>query len=107
MKVVEDTKHIIRKGITLQHYGRSALLHVLSKVHGVLISSGEFRYLYNDLFITDYCLWIQYVDDAVLKTLQKEVADVEPLSIFRINIELKTKFRFNCMSQAIFRIQKV
>ncbi|KIH43826.1 hypothetical protein ANCDUO_26162, partial [Ancylostoma duodenale] len=56
---------------------RSALLHVLCKVHTVLISSGEFRYLYNDLFITDYCLWIQYVDDAVLKKLQKEVADVE------------------------------
>ncbi|KAL6739604.1 hypothetical protein Aduo_013038 [Ancylostoma duodenale] len=70
MKVVEDTKHVIRKG-------RSALLHVLCKVHTVLISSGEFRYLYNDLFITDYCLWIQYVDDAVLKKLQKEVADVE------------------------------
>ncbi|PIO68537.1 SHQ1 protein [Teladorsagia circumcincta] len=78
LKVVADTKLIISKG-------RAALLHVLSKVHGILIGSGEFRYLFNDLFITDYCLWIQSVDEAVLKWLQKAVADVE---ICKADLEL-------------------
>lgn len=53
------------------------MLHILSKMHGILIGSGEFRYLFNDLFITDYCLWIQSVDESVLKTLQTEIAAVE------------------------------
>ncbi|KAK6023622.1 Ulp1 protease family, catalytic domain protein [Ostertagia ostertagi] len=70
LKVVSDTKLIIRKG-------RAALLHVLSKMHGILIGSGEFRYLFNDLFITDYCLWIQSVEEAMLKWLQKAVDEVE------------------------------
>ncbi|KAK5983419.1 CS domain-containing protein [Trichostrongylus colubriformis] len=70
MKVVADAKHIICTG-------RAALLHVLCKIHGILIGSGEFRYLFNDLFITDYCLWIQSADEDVLKWLQKEVTDVE------------------------------
>ncbi|KHJ91888.1 SHQ1 protein [Oesophagostomum dentatum] len=70
MKVVDDTKYVIQKG-------RAAILHVLCKIHEVMIGSGEFRYLYNDLFITDYCLWIQSVDDAVVEQLQKEVADVK------------------------------
>ncbi|WKY04970.1 hypothetical protein Q1695_005739 [Nippostrongylus brasiliensis] len=69
MKVVEDTKSIINKG-------RTALLHVLSKLHGIFVCSGEFRYLFNDLFISDYVLWIQSVDEAILNNLQKEVADV-------------------------------
>uniref|UniRef100_A0A7I4YIQ6 Protein SHQ1 homolog n=1 Tax=Haemonchus contortus TaxID=6289 RepID=A0A7I4YIQ6_HAECO len=69
-KVVEDTKFVISRG-------RTALLHILCQVHGILIGSGEFRYLFNDLFITDYCLWIQSVDETVLRWLQKSVADVE------------------------------
>ncbi|VDP12461.1 unnamed protein product [Heligmosomoides polygyrus] len=71
MMALNDSKFIISKGL-----GRTALLHILSKMHGILIGSGEFRYLFNDLFITDYCLWIQSVDESVLKTLQTEIAAV-------------------------------
>ncbi|VDL80883.1 unnamed protein product [Nippostrongylus brasiliensis] len=46
------------------------------KLHGIFVCSGEFRYLFNDLFISDYVLWIQSVDEAILNNLQKEVADV-------------------------------
>ncbi|CAJ0602765.1 unnamed protein product [Cylicocyclus nassatus] len=70
LKVVEDTKRIISEG-------RSAILHILCKIHEVLITSGEFRYLFNDLFITEYCIWIQSVDDDVLHDLQKELAEVK------------------------------
>ncbi|KJH42428.1 Kae1-associated kinase Bud32 [Dictyocaulus viviparus] len=72
LKVVSDTNTIIQKG-------RSAILHILCVIYGILIDSGEFRYLFNDLFITDYCLWIQSVDDAILKTLQFELAKIQIL----------------------------
>ncbi|KAJ1367567.1 hypothetical protein KIN20_028505 [Parelaphostrongylus tenuis] len=70
MKVLMDTKTIVQEG-------RSALLHVLSTIHGIFIDSGEFRYLFNDLFVTDYCIWIQFVEEEILETLQNELAVVE------------------------------
>lgn len=60
-------------------------MHILSKIHGVLIDSGEFRYLFNDLFITDYCIWIQFVDESTLEMLRNDLAGVE---IFKSDLGL-------------------
>ena len=37
-------------------------------------SAVDFAYLYNQLFLDDYCRWIQSVDDTVLDELRDETA---------------------------------
>lgn len=50
-----------------------SLLQCLVDVHTILSTSGDYRYLLNDLFVTDYCLWIQCVSDDILSWLQCEL----------------------------------
>ncbi|EFO25937.1 hypothetical protein LOAG_02546 [Loa loa] len=53
--------------------GRVSLLQCLVDVHIILSTSGDYRYLLNDLFTTDYCLWIQCTSDDILSWLQCEL----------------------------------
>ncbi|VDM59917.1 unnamed protein product [Angiostrongylus costaricensis] len=53
------------------------LMDVKDIIQKVLINSGGFRYLFNDLFITDYCIWIQFIDESILEALQNDLAGVE------------------------------
>lgn len=53
-----------------------SLLQCLVDVHIILSTSGDYRYLLNDLFITDYCLWIQCASDNILSWLQCELSDL-------------------------------
>lgn len=53
--------------------GRVSLLQCLVDVHIILSTSGDYRYLLNDLYITDYCLWIQCASDDILSWLQREL----------------------------------
>ncbi|KAL3995389.1 SHQ1 family protein [Acanthocheilonema viteae] len=66
MKVLDDLKFLFSKG-------KVSLLQCLVDVHIILSTSGDYRYLLNDLFITDYCLWIQCVSDDILSWLQCEL----------------------------------
>ncbi|CAG9538500.1 unnamed protein product [Cercopithifilaria johnstoni] len=66
MKVVDDLKFLLGKG-------KVSLLQCLVDVSIVLSTSGDYRYLLNDLFITDYCLWVQHVSDNILSWLQYEL----------------------------------
>ncbi|PIC37455.1 hypothetical protein B9Z55_016081 [Caenorhabditis nigoni] len=65
-QIINDVCHVISAG-------RTALLHILCDLHRIFIESGEFRYILNDLFITDYIFWIQSVPEDVLKTILKEI----------------------------------
>ncbi|CAB3409623.1 unnamed protein product [Caenorhabditis bovis] len=69
-KIVEDLKIVFK-------HGKGALVHILTEIHNAFVSSGEFRYIFNDLFITDYLIWIQAVDDAVIGDLAKEIENIE------------------------------
>ncbi|MCP9263616.1 Protein shq1-like protein [Dirofilaria immitis] len=69
MKILDDLKFLLDKG-------KVSLLQCLVDVHVILSTSGDYRYLLNDLFITDYCLWIQYVSDDILLWLQHELNDL-------------------------------
>lgn len=51
--------------------GRTAILHVLLEIRKIF-NAGEFRYLFNQLFINDYCLWIQSVNETVIADLLNE-----------------------------------
>ncbi|VDK74113.1 unnamed protein product [Onchocerca ochengi] len=66
MKILDDLKFLLGKG-------RVSILQCLVDVHIILSTSGDYRYLLNDLFITDYCLWIQCVSDDILSWLQYEL----------------------------------
>ena len=60
-RVIEDLKFIVSKGKPL-------ILKCLLGVYDVL-RKHEFYYLHNNVFMKDYCLWIQTVDDRHLKKL--------------------------------------
>ncbi|KAI6206774.1 Protein SHQ1-like protein [Aphelenchoides besseyi] len=57
--------------------GRSSILHCFLHLRSRFNNSTfDFVYLYNQLFIDDYCIWIQSVDDRVLDELAKDVEAV-------------------------------
>ncbi|CAD6191282.1 unnamed protein product [Caenorhabditis auriculariae] len=70
MKICRDTKEIIDQG-------RTSILHVLCELRKVFAISGNFRYILNDLFIDDYCHWIQSVEENIIKWLQSHFSDCE------------------------------
>lgn len=54
---------------------RSRLLRVLLEVKQLFEDDLLLR-LHSDLFLIDYCVWIQTVDNTVLDSLQQELADI-------------------------------
>ncbi|CAJ0952291.1 unnamed protein product, partial [Mesorhabditis belari] len=68
--VLTDLKELFKNG-------RTAMIHALSKVHSLMVKGGEFRYLYNDLLLTDLLLWVQCVDEMVFKNLANELSEIE------------------------------
>lgn len=73
VKVIDDTTNVFQEG-------RCALLHVLCDLHRIFATAGEFRYILNDLFITDFLIWIQSVPDSVIANIQKELKDMAPIA---------------------------
>jgi len=72
--------------------GRSSILHVLLSCRRIFNKSGgEFRYLLNQLFIDDLCLWIQSVDEELILNLNKEfknsVKTLEKSNILELDLE--------------------
>lgn len=66
--VLEDTKRIF----TL---GRRKLLKCLLEIHD-LFNDDDPRFILNDLYITDYCVWIQKISDKKLNSLAKTLQKV-------------------------------
>ena len=60
-RVLEDLKFIVSKG-------RPMILKCLLGVYDIL-RKHEFYYLHNNVFVKDYCLWIQTVDERHVKKL--------------------------------------
>uniref|UniRef100_A0A1I8BS55 Protein SHQ1 homolog n=1 Tax=Meloidogyne hapla TaxID=6305 RepID=A0A1I8BS55_MELHA len=69
LKVLQDVQTIIENGC-------SSILHVLLTTRRIFNRSGEFRYLLNQLFIDDLCLWIQSIDEELILNLNKEFKNV-------------------------------
>ncbi|CAD5225868.1 unnamed protein product [Bursaphelenchus xylophilus] len=69
-KELEDLDVILEKG-------RSCLLHCLLALRKRFYnSSHDFIYLFNQLFIDDYCIWIQIVDEKVLEQVREELKEI-------------------------------
>ncbi|XP_031548926.1 protein SHQ1 homolog [Actinia tenebrosa] len=63
--VLEDTKKIFA-------LGKRRLLKCLLEIHG-LFNEDDPRYILNDLYITDYCVWIQTISKKKLKSLAQNL----------------------------------
>jgi len=90
--VSQDLSHLIKNG-------RSSILHCLLVLRKRFNnSSQEFAYLYNQLFLDNYCIWIQSVDDEILQQLSDDVeqtvkelsrSDIEGLDLDYLESEAK------------------
>ncbi|XP_055358005.1 protein SHQ1 homolog [Paramacrobiotus metropolitanus] len=69
--VIRDVKNIVA-------LGRSAILKTLLHVRAAFSSSQENRYILNDLYIIDYCVWIQSIGEGSedYQLFRNEVAEV-------------------------------
>lgn len=57
--------------------GRKMILKCLLYIKS-LFNNTEGYYLLNELYITDYCVWIQHVTESNLKSLYDQVQQVKP-----------------------------
>ncbi|GMS96158.1 hypothetical protein PENTCL1PPCAC_18333, partial [Pristionchus entomophagus] len=69
-KVFDDLKEILKRG-------RSSIVHCLCVMHHGLAIGGDFRYLLNELILTDLLVWVQSVDGGVLERLEKEIREIK------------------------------
>ncbi|XP_062923973.1 protein SHQ1 homolog [Mobula hypostoma] len=69
LKAIEDAVLILL-------LGKSAVLKCLLAIHKIFRESDP-AYLFNDLYITDYCIWIQKVKSKKLASLAKSLQNVE------------------------------
>ncbi|PAV84585.1 hypothetical protein WR25_10124 [Diploscapter pachys] len=89
-KALDDAREILRQGPT-------AVVHALCKIHQMMITTGEFHYLINDLYITEYLVWIQSVDQKLMKFLLKEAEKIQiqksdiPFDLASIEEEVKIR----------------
>lgn len=69
LQVFEDLKYVLRQGHRL-------ILKCLLSVRSTFIDT-ENRYLLNDLYINDYCVWIQYASKKKLEALVQFLEKIE------------------------------
>ncbi|XP_078677362.1 protein SHQ1 homolog [Branchiostoma floridae x Branchiostoma belcheri] len=80
MAVLQDTKDIIAAG-------RRHVLRCLLHIHR-LLSADENKYILNDLYITDYCVWVQAAGDKVFSSMAQALSDIH-LSKADMKLELE------------------
>ncbi|XP_074605189.1 protein SHQ1 homolog [Brevipalpus obovatus] len=61
-KVLKDVEKILRNG-------RSYIVKCFLDIHSIFNQSGDLRYIFNELFITDYCVWLQGVKEYTFRSL--------------------------------------
>lgn len=71
--VLKDTQAIFASDVETI---RKRLLRVLLQARRLFENSLMLR-IFNDLYFTDYCVWIQLVDDSVLSNLARDVLNTE------------------------------
>ena len=83
--VLDDTKMIFQLGesscfvVVINHLdyhsGRRKVLQCLLDIHQ-LLNSSEPYYVLNNLYITDYCVWMQHTSPHTLHSLAEELSRV-------------------------------
>lgn len=70
IKVHQDVIKIIR-------IGRKFILKCFLEIHSIFNESGDSRYILNDLYITDYCVWIQHQKQSTFESLVKALEKIQ------------------------------
>jgi len=78
---------ILQDLLKLLSSGKKAILKCLVDIRATF-NEGESRYLLNNLFINDYCVWIQYFKDKHLKSLVDSLKKVK-LTKSMLNLDLE------------------
>jgi len=63
------------------------ILKCLLDIHRIFANDSDYRYILNDLYITDYCIWIQGLQDAFIAKYAMEIKNVTQ-SIKKIDVDL-------------------
>lgn len=69
LKVIKDTEKIL-------YLGREYVLKCLLEIHS-LLQEYDSRYILNDLYIMDYCIWIQTVSTKNLVSLSNSLSEIK------------------------------
>ncbi|XP_060574596.1 protein SHQ1 homolog [Ruditapes philippinarum] len=93
---------VLKDVVTILQLGRRSVLKVLLEIRGILMDQ-DCRYVLNDLYITDYCVWIQSASEKKLQSLW------EALSKVFILIQFWKRLHFLLYGAALsdFRIPKI
>ncbi|KAG8436024.1 hypothetical protein GDO86_007211 [Hymenochirus boettgeri] len=78
-------KKAIRDSILLLRLGKAAVLKCLLEIHAIF-QENDPAYILNDLYITDYCIWIQRVRSKKISALSD---CVQALSVSKGDLELE------------------
>lgn len=70
-KVFEDVKKIIK-------LGKKYIIKRFCEVHSLFNNSYEPRYILNQLYIKDYLIWLQQINESLIESLESLISNVEP-----------------------------
>ncbi|KAK9309721.1 hypothetical protein QLX08_000713 [Tetragonisca angustula] len=70
-KVLEDVKKIIK-------LGKKYIIKRFCEVHSLFNNSYEPRYILNQLYIKDYLIWLQQINESLIESLESLISNIEP-----------------------------
>ncbi|XP_076647425.1 protein SHQ1 homolog isoform X2 [Halictus rubicundus] len=71
LKVLEDVKKVIK-------LGKKYIIKRFCEIHDLFNNSPEPRYVLNQLYIKDYLVWLQQINESSIKSLDTLIADIQP-----------------------------
>ncbi|CAK9810353.1 Protein SHQ1 homolog [Anthophora quadrimaculata] len=71
-KVLEDVKKVIK-------LGKKYIIKRFCEIHRLFNDSCEPRYILNQLYIKDYLIWLQQINEALIESLGSLISNVQPL----------------------------
>ncbi|VDP10482.1 unnamed protein product [Soboliphyme baturini] len=74
--------------VTVYILGTVTLLKCMLDIHRIFSTGGEYQYILNDLYVTDYCVWLQGCSDELLWSVGNELEEVH---IKKADLQLSLK----------------
>ncbi|CAL7944616.1 unnamed protein product [Xylocopa violacea] len=91
-KVFEDVKKVIK-------LGKKYIIKRFCEIHSLFNNSCEPRYILNQLYIKDYLIWLQQINDSLIESLESLIANIQ-LSKEDIQLDLIV------LEQAAYSVQE-